>query len=56
VLIICFVSSSFAQSTSLETSKEGTSIQVVFWNIQMLPDALELFSGALRKKQRIRPP
>jgi len=59
---MCFGSTSFAQSTSSEilkfskASEEGTSVQVVSWNIQMLPNALGLFSGALRKKQRIRAP
>jgi sphingomyelin phosphodiesterase len=37
-------------------SKEGTSVQVVSWNIQMLPNALGIFSSALRKKQKLRAP
>ena len=48
-----FTSTTFAQST---LSKKGTAVQVVSWNIQMLPNALGLFSAALRKKQRIRAP
>lgn len=47
------VGDNFAQATS---PKKKTSVQVVSWNIQMLPNALGLFSAALRKKQRIRAP
>lgn len=53
MLILSFVSTSLAQSN---LPKEGTSVQVVSWNIQMLPNALGIFSNALRKKQRIRAP
>jgi len=53
VISMSFTSTTFAQST---LSKKGTAVQVVSWNIQMLPNALGLFSAALRKKQRIRAP
>jgi endonuclease/exonuclease/phosphatase family metal-dependent hydrolase len=53
LLTISLVNTSFAQSNR---STKGTSVQVVSWNIQMLPNALGMFSAALRKKQAIRAP
>lgn len=53
LISISFVSNNWAQVT---LSKEGTSVQVLSWNIQMLPNALGMFSSALRKKQGIRAP
>lgn len=41
---------------SIGQVNSSTTIKVVSWNIQMLPDALGMFSAALRKKQRVRAP
>ncbi|WP_052599855.1 endonuclease/exonuclease/phosphatase family protein [Aureispira sp. CCB-QB1] len=47
------IKTSFGQT---DASNKGVEVQVVSWNIQMLPNALGIFSSALRKKQRIRAP
>lgn len=47
---------SLAQSSLPEKNEAGTTVQVLSWNIQMLPNALGLFSAALRKKQSVRAP
>ena len=39
-----------------QATPSTTTVKVVSWNIQMLPNALGMFSAALRKKQRIRTP
>lgn len=53
LIFITLSTSSFGQDN---TTKDGASVEVVSWNIQMLPNAFALFSNALRKKQRIRAP
>lgn len=55
VWVIILVLFSFNQSIAQQDTSQ-TTVKVLSWNIQMLPNAMGMFSAALRKKQRQRLP
>lgn len=52
ILLFCLT---WTHSTA-QVDTKSTQIKVLSWNIQMLPNAMGMFSAALRKKQRQRLP
>ncbi len=56
LLLLCVICCCVGRSQAQTIDSSKTTLKVVSWNIQMLPNAMGVFSSSLRKKQRERLP